>query len=164
MPLGQHTSIAKTVEQGTGCYYPWGVTSYHEINPRKTYELSIWILSTGNDLSNFFGFRAFDKEFKRLSVISDNEYSHNVTKPYFKRSKNDATTWTRWNGFVGSCNPECTRKKFLSYFSKGVNWKWPLDCKYIQLTFGTCYGDGDNQGKTYFARPQVTEYDTTIHW
>ena len=164
MLLGRHTSIAKTVEQGTGCYYPWGVTSYHEIDPGKTYELSIWILSTGNDLSNFFGFRAFDKEFKRLSVISDNEYSHNVTNPYFKRSKNDATTWTRWNGFAGSCSPEGTRKEFLSYFSKGVNWEWPLDCKYIQLTFGTCYGDGDNQGKTYFARPQVTEYDTTIHW
>ena len=156
-----HTPIDKMVEQGKkDCYYPWGITHRFEIDSNKSYEFSIWLLSTQIDIHNFLGFRAYDKDenlltFSLLPSDYKQYYSHVTDKPYFKRSNNDVTKWTRWNGFVlpdGADN-------IPRYFSKGRTWMWPRGAKYAQLRYGTCYGDGDNQGITYFALPQVVQTD-----
>lgn len=46
-----------------------------------------------------------------------------------------------------------------SYFSNGVDWKWPASATHAVIRFGSCYGDGDNQGISFFALPQVFESD-----
>ena len=144
------TRIARVKEQDRDCYYLWGITRQFPIDPNRTYEFSIWLLSTGKDLNNFLGFQVYDVAFNIL-------YVDGLDKPYFKRSKNDTETWTRWSGFVlpATTDPNDIPK----YYSNGVSWRWPSNSKYAQLRFGTCYGDGDNSGKTYFAYPQVVDFD-----
>ena len=148
--IGKHTRIARSTKQGQDCYYPWGITRQFPIDPNNTYEFSIFLLSTGTDLNNFLGFQVYDVAFNILNVKG-------TDKPYFKRTENDTETWTRWNGFVlpATTDPNDIPK----YYSNGVSWQWPLNSKYAQLRFGTCYGDGDNAGKTYFAYPQVVDFD-----
>ena len=156
-----HTPIAKMVEgKERKCYYPWGITHLFEIDSSKSYEFSIWILSTQTELYNFLGFRAYDEDknlliFPLLPSDFQQYYSNITTKPYFKRSNNDTTEWTRWNGFV---LPD-EANDIPSHFRNGRNWKWPRGAKYAQLRFGTCYGKGNDQGITYFALPRVVQTD-----
>ena len=157
-----HTPIAKIVEgKGRKCYYPWGITHRFEIDSNKAYEFSVWILSTQTDLHNFLGFRAYDENEKLLTFPLDKKgddlqyYSNHTSKPYFKRSNNDTTEWTRWNGFVLPDGADDIPR----YFSKGRTWVWPRRAKYAQLRFGTCYGDGNDQGITYFALPRMVQTD-----
>ncbi|XP_062521965.1 uncharacterized protein LOC134196763 [Corticium candelabrum] len=148
--------------KGRKCYYPWGSTHLFEIDSNKSYEFIIWIKSTQPDLHNFLGFRAYDKDRNLLTFLLlpseyKQYYSDVTTKPYFKRSNNDAKTWTWWNGFVLSEGAD----DISSLFSNGRKWVWPRGAKYAQLRFGTCYGDGEkfNQGITYFSRPRVEQID-----
>ena len=149
--LGMHTDIARVEEtnESKDCYYPWGVTELFQIDNHMTYEFSVWILSTDKDLNNFLGFQAFANEFYPLEV-------GNTHKPYFKRSDNDANTWTRWNGFV---LPAMGNTTVPSYYASGGSFRWHPDTAFAQLRFGTCYGDGENAGKTYFAYPQVVQFN-----
>ncbi|XP_062520818.1 uncharacterized protein LOC134195756 [Corticium candelabrum] len=147
---GKHTPIARDTEQGRDCYYPWGITRRFPIDANNTYEFSIWLQSTGKDLNNFLGFQVYDVAFNILFV-------NGTDKPYFKRTENDSETWTRWNGFVVPATND--PNDIPKYYSNGVSWQWPPNSKYAQLRFGTCYGDGDNAGKTYFAYPQVVDFD-----
>ena len=157
-----NAAIAKMVEgKERECYYPWGNTHRFEIDSSKSYEFSVWIKSTQLDLHNFFGFRAYDKDKNPLTfplLLSDylQYYSNVTTKPYFKKSNNDANEWTRWNGFVLSEGADDISSHFII---KGRNWVWLRGAKYAQLRFGTCYGDGNNQGITYFALPLVVQTD-----
>ncbi|XP_062520656.1 uncharacterized protein LOC134195618 isoform X2 [Corticium candelabrum] len=147
---GKHTRIARVTEQGQQCYYPWGITRQFTIDPNSTYEFSIWLLSTGKDLHNFLGFQVYDVAFNILNVGG-------LDKPYIKRTNNDTKIWTRWNGFVlpATTDPSNIPK----HYSNGVSWQLPPNSKYAQLRFGTCYGNGDNAGKSYFAYPQVVDFD-----
>ena len=148
--IGRHTHIARVTEHYRHCYYPWGITRRFPIDPNNTYEFSIWLLSTGKDLNNFLGFQVYDVAFNILNV-------NGTDKPYFKRTENDTKTWTRWNGFVV---PAITDPHNIpSYYRNGVSWQWPSNSKYARLRFGSCYGDGDNAGKTYFAYPQIVDFD-----
>ncbi|XP_062520785.1 uncharacterized protein LOC134195722 [Corticium candelabrum] len=148
---GKHASIAKVIKKkGKGC--PRSSTRRFPIDPNNTYEFSVWLLSTSRYLHNFLGFRVYDAAFNILKLDVKG-----TDIPYFKRTENDTETWTRWNGFVvpATTDPNDIPK----YYSNGVSWQWPLNSKYAQLRFGTCYGHGDNAGKTYFAYPQVVDFD-----
>ncbi len=155
-----NAAIAKMVEgKERKCYFPWGITHLFDIDSSKSYEFSVYIKSTQLDLHNLFGFRAYDKDknlltFPLLSSDYLQYYSDVTNKPYFKRSNNDANEWTRWNGFV---LPDGADDNFSHL--RGRNWVWPRGAKYAQLRFGTCYGDGNNQGMTYFALPLMVQTD-----
>ena len=157
-----HAVIAEMVEGKEGkCYYPWGVTHLFEIDSDKSYKFGVWIKSTQRDLHNVFGFQAYDKDenlltFPLLESEIKQYHSDNTTKPYFKRSNNDKREWTWWNGFVLPDGADDISSHFIS---KGRNWVWPRDAKYAQMRFGSCYGNGNNQGITYFALPQVEQTD-----
>ena len=37
------------------------------------------------------------------------------------------------------------------------DWKLPANASFVILRFGSCYGDGDGQGTSWFAYPQMAE-------
>lgn len=124
-----------------------------QVDHRRKYEFSIWILSTGTDITNYLGFFVYDKRKKHLDSGSVN----------FKNSNNDPAEWKRWNGLVlppsRLDDPNRPANDVPSYFSNGEDWKWPANAVYAVLRFGSCYGDGDNSGITFFALTQVVESD-----
>ena len=100
-----NAAVAKMVEgKERKCYYPLGITHLFDIDLNKSYEFSVWIQTTQPDLHNFSCFQAYDKGKNPLTFpllpSECRQYYYNVTtKPYFKRSNNDAKEWTWWNGF-----------------------------------------------------------------
>ena len=41
--------------------------------------------------------------------------------------------------------------------SSGVDYKLPSNAAYVSIRFGSCYGDGDGTGYTYFAHPRLVQ-------
>ena len=163
LTVGQFTPIARAIEHGTSCYSGWTWCPSFKIDHRKLYEFSIWILSTGSDMINYLGFYAYNTEGKDIKGALA------IANPYFKSGGNDPRRWFRWNGFVlpsntpaSSNNPYKPQHDIPSYFSNGEDWKWPPNAAFTRLRFGSCYGDGDNSGITYFALPQVIESDLLL--
>jgi hypothetical protein len=155
---GQYTSTHRSVESGKDCY-DWALSQKFPIDHKKKYEFSIWIMSTTTDLNNYLGFFAYDQSGAQIRTGT-------INNPYFKGNQNDPPKWVRWNGFVmpstGSSKTSDINKPpqdIPSYFSNGVDWKWPASATHAVIRFGSCYGDGDNQGISFFALPQVFESD-----
>ena len=139
------------------CYLPAGQTSVHgayqthlvKIDPTKTYDISIWMFSTGTDLDNYLGFKVYDKDKKNIGESGKSPY-HNL---YFKSGDDDSRAWVLHTGKMYSHDTNV---------GSGVrdaqnNYKFPKEAAYLTVRFLTCYGDGSGTGYTLFAFPSVRE-------
>ncbi|XP_062520925.1 uncharacterized protein LOC134195853 isoform X2 [Corticium candelabrum] len=157
---GRYTPTALVVGNNSRlCYDPWYTTEAFMINHEKQYEFSIWILSTGSDLTNYFGFFAYDKN---NNIIKEGS----MNNPYFKSAKVNQTKWQRWNGFIlpsyterSKQDPNNPMTNVPKHFTNGIAWIWPSNARYAKLRFGTCMDSGDRTGSTYYALPQLIMSD-----
>ncbi len=150
---GESIKAHRSVESGTGCY-GWGHSPTFLVNPTKTYEFSVWIKSTENDMNNYFGFFAYDASGTQISTSP-------FDNPYFRGDENDPNEWHRWSGYIMPSYSDDNANGFPdagdSPQTRGVDYSWPSNTVSAKVRFGSCYGDGSNTGLSYFAYPQVKE-------
>jgi len=142
--------VHRSVESGTSCYN-WALTDYIPANPNKLYKFTLWIKSTETDLNNYFGFYIYDSSRTRIS-------SGGWSNPYFKTSESDSNEWRKWTAYLGpsyaGIETGCDSSK-----TNGNDFCMASNTAFIQMRFGTCYGDGSNTGYTYFAYPKIEAID-----
>eukprot|EP00039_Didymoeca_costata_P022025 m.3475 g.3475 ORF g.3475 m.3475 type:complete len:528 (+) comp2776_c0_seq1:22-1605(+) len=120
------------------------------VSPMKSYEVRIWIKSTGEDMRNYFGFFAWDEN-DDLIKGSSGEY----TNPYFKTSKGDGEWHLQTIRLLSS---DTAMGSTTIVESTGIaEWKLPTNVAYIRLRFLSCYADGDGKSESFFALPSMNE-------
>jgi len=144
-----HYSHDSDETSSTGCYN-WARSDIIPVDPNKTYKYSLWVRSTDLTMNNYFGFYVYDANKTRITGSWDN--------PYFKTNQSDPNSWKLWNGFLGpsyaggatGCDSDRTN---------GNDWCLPSNAAYVEIRFGSCYADGNNNGHTYFMYPEIEEFD-----
>lgn len=144
-----HYSHDSDETSSTGCYN-WARSDIIPVDPSKTYKYSLWIRSTDLTMNNYFGFYVYDANKTRITGSWDN--------PYFKTNQSDPNVWKLWNGFLGpsyaggatGCDSDRTN---------GNDWCLPSNAAYVEIRFGSCYADGNNNGHTYYMYPEIEEFD-----
>jgi len=140
-------------DQGGSCYQGWGLTNYIRISPSLKYEFSIWLRSTDLGMNNYFGFYAYDANYKQLGGLYGN--------PYFKCSDGDTDEWTRFTGFLvpqssqGIQDRQCGLKNIGATEVTQPTYRILPQVRYIVLRYGSCYSNGDAKGVSHFAFPSV---------
>lgn len=139
-PFGNDIYAHESTESGTACYL-WASTARIPVDQNKTYKFSIWVKALTADESNFFGYHTYNAAGAQLS-----------SNPYF-RSGSTANEWTLYEGILGpsystNCNTSLTN---------GTDYCMESGTAYVIMRFGSCYGNGNNTGKTYYAYPVIQE-------
>lgn len=119
------------------CYPGWAKSNLVPVSPALQYEFSIWISSNGTDIANYFGFYLYDN----ASMPIGDAYAN----PYFKSSRYDPITWTKWTANLLPAGSVAT----------GLDWVMPTNAAYALLRFGSCYGDGVNNNAALYALPSI---------
>jgi len=139
-PFGNVVYAHESVESGTACY-AWAQTARIPVDQNKTYKFSIWIKALTADESNYFGYHTYNAAGTQLS-----------SNPYF-RSGSTANEWTLYEAILGpSYSTNCN-----TALTNGTDFCMESGTASVIMRFGSCYGNGNNTGKTYYAYPVIQE-------
>lgn len=135
------------------CYNEdWAQSNMIEVDPMLNYELSVYILSTNSDLSNYFGFYVYDSNRRRITA---GDYNN----PYFRATKDEAGKWEYHNAYLLSSATTASPKSFT--VTTGRDFILPPNARYVVMRFGSCYGDNANGlDYAYFAYPRMGRLTT----
>jgi hypothetical protein len=124
------------------------------IDPFASYEMGIWIKSTGADLNNYVGFFLYDEN--RVQ-IDRGDKSKEYYNPYWKSTEEDSEHFTYHNGRIMASDTTPTTREKPYMESDGTtaryDWVMPSTARYIAVRWLTCYGSGDGKGVTYYTAP-----------
>eukprot|EP00040_Diaphanoeca_grandis_P032770 m.199397 g.199397 ORF g.199397 m.199397 type:complete len:708 (+) comp32732_c1_seq2:28-2151(+) len=145
-----HEVVERTHEPTVDtCYGAFPQTNLIAVDPLKTYEFGIWLKTTGKDLKNYLGFYIFDENKQQIKGDWNNPYFS-----YARMAPKD--DWTYVTGVLRSSDsPVDTSHKTVGSLS--TNYKMPANTSYLVARWGTCYGDGDGEGTTWYVFPEVKE-------
>ena len=142
-----------------------------EIDPSKSYEISIWLYSEGNNQygNDYVGTWVKDRDGNNSSLISFNAIlnGQNGTwedgNPYFIiRSKADTTwksRWVKYTGYIVAAGTDLYN--IVGTLGENVthNFKFKSTARWINLRVLNYYNNGVNN-KLWMAHPSVKEVDT----
>ena len=142
-----------------------------EIDPSKSYEISIWLYSEGNNQygNDYIGTWVKDRDGNNSSLISFNAVlnGQNGTwddgNPYFiVRSKADTTwksRWVKYTGYIVAAGTDLYN--IVGTLGENVthNFKFKSTARWINLRVLNYYNNGVNN-KLWMAHPSVKEVDT----
>ena len=133
--------------------YNWAQTILIPADPTKAYKFSIWIKNDDTTVATYFGFWPYDEN---MAYVDQPYQGGDWGNPYFKSSRNDIDKWVLWTAYLGPSSrgsaTECDSSE-----TNGNDWCMPPNIAYMQMRFGSCYGDGDGTGKSYFMYPKIEE-------
>jgi len=134
-------------ETDTGCYN-WAYSEQIPADPSKAYKFSIWIKSNDTSMNNYLGFWILNS--------SQNKIEGDWHNPYFKTTDNDLNEWKKWEGYLGPSSAggatDCDSAK-----TNGNDWCMANTAAYMLIRFGSCYGNGGNNGSSWFIYPKIEE-------
>eukprot|EP00051_Salpingoeca_urceolata_P010128 m.123493 g.123493 ORF g.123493 m.123493 type:complete len:259 (+) comp16589_c0_seq1:66-842(+) len=124
------------------CYTGHPRTNIFPVDASKDYEFSIWVKTDDITLNQYFGFHVF------TAASADARYTSGIySNPYFKTTDGDRNVWTRHVGYL----------RHTGSGSSGNSFEIPAGCTHALLRFLTCYGDGNSNGRSWFAFPTVRQ-------
>ncbi|MEC3013859.1 phage tail spike protein [Bacillus cereus] len=119
-------------------------SNYFEVDPNQTYKFSIGMFLDKNprDCAQYFGFNAYDKNFKEIPVYFVNANGTSIdpterTNPYFWSGNAVSSQWRNMDGYVmssqGQAN-ECPAGRNVN-----TNFKMHPATKYLRMRFYSGY-------------------------
>jgi len=137
-------------------------SDYFEVDPTKTYKVTLSIKCEDTDGTRYFGLRAYDKNQNEVAVTLFNAnagtFGNPTTNFYFRSYAGSTNGWLHIEGYILGCN--VTDKSEIP-IGKNANYhcRMPANCSQIRLRYLN-YGTAGTTRTAYFFSPTVTPVDS----
>lgn len=137
-------------------------SDYFEVDPTKTYKVTLSIKCEDTDGTRYFGLWAYDKNQNAVPVTRFNAnagtFGNPTTNFYFRSYAGPTNGWLHIEGYILGCN--VTDKSEIP-IGKNANYhcRMPANCSQIRLRYLN-YGTAGTTRTAYFFSPTVTPVDS----
>jgi hypothetical protein len=137
-------------------------SDYFEVDPTKTYKVTLSIKCEDTDGARHFGLWAYDKDSTNIAVTpfggDSQTFGTPTTSFYFKSHAGSTNGWLHMEAYILGCN--VTDKSEIP-IGKNANYhcRMPANCSKIRLRYLN-YGTAGTTRTAYFFSPTVTPVDS----